>query len=236
MCNIYSKEGQFNFEQNLFENFTKYSNEHNIVYRTHTDLGCGLGYFTELMNSRGITSRGIDLSETMIEMAKSKFSNNYYVGDICNVKLPNPVDLITCNHNTINHLNTLDKWKEFMLNAYYNLSQEGYLLFDFNTIDYIETVSHFSYSQLNPNLDIIKIVIPNNNYQLQFRYIFYSKQKNEYYTKNIESILITCFKTTDIFKLITECGFNIHTTWDNQFNECQIDTKTIRFYILANKR
>ncbi len=235
MCNTYEIEGQYYFEQNLFANFMAVVKKHNLVYKSHLDFGCGLGYFCDLMNKNGVLSFGVDLSSDMVSMATQKFGNQYFLGDICNFKLDAIVDLVTCNHNTINHIDSIDKWKMFFENAYCNLNKGGYLLFDFNTLNFINSVNHFSYSHQNSNLDVFKSVLPNNDYQLQFRYITYTKQSNGYYSKNIESILITCFEVSDIFRLITECGFKIKTIWDNQFCECTMDSNTIRIYVLARK-
>ena len=72
------KDGEFDsWEQDSMSLYKKIDlsiiNEYN--FENIIDLGCGKGYFTNLLKQRNNNTHGCDISETAIDIAKSKFQN-----------------------------------------------------------------------------------------------------------------------------------------------------------------
>jgi SAM-dependent methyltransferase len=72
------KDGEFDsWEQDSMSLYKKIDlsiiNEYN--FENIIDLGCGKGYFTNLLKKRNNNTYGCDISETAIDIAKSKFQN-----------------------------------------------------------------------------------------------------------------------------------------------------------------
>lgn len=62
------------------------------------DLGCGVGQLTEIIRQKGAEVTGIDLSETMIADAKTKFPDIIFlVADASNFAFQDPFDAIFSN-------------------------------------------------------------------------------------------------------------------------------------------
>ncbi|RJQ30110.1 class I SAM-dependent methyltransferase [Candidatus Parcubacteria bacterium] len=54
----------------------------NIKNRSVLDLGCGQGYFSEILSTLGAHVTGIDISENLIAIAKKNKNINFFIGDI----------------------------------------------------------------------------------------------------------------------------------------------------------
>jgi len=78
--------------ENIFQNMLKPSPENNIL-----DVGCGLGYFTNMLSSNGTICTGIDLDKECIDYCQENMRGKYQVADV--TKLPfldNSFDKVLC--------------------------------------------------------------------------------------------------------------------------------------------
>jgi SAM-dependent methyltransferase len=77
--------------------------------RTACDLACGTGTTALELARRGIKVYGVDLSPTMCRLARAKVRRadaNVTIirGDMRAFRLPEPVDLVTCEFDALNHV------------------------------------------------------------------------------------------------------------------------------------
>jgi len=76
--------------------------------RTACDLACGTGAAALELAKLGIKVYGVDLSPTMCRLARAKVRAGEIVtilqGDMRTFRLPEPVDLITCEYDALNHV------------------------------------------------------------------------------------------------------------------------------------
>jgi SAM-dependent methyltransferase len=77
--------------------------------RTACDLACGTGSTAVELARRGIKVYGVDLSPTMCQLARAKVRRananvTIIQGDMRTFRLPEPVDLITCEFDAVNHV------------------------------------------------------------------------------------------------------------------------------------
>jgi SAM-dependent methyltransferase len=73
------------------------------------DLACGTGTTALMLASKGIKMYGVDLSPTMCRLAREKsrclgLRLRVVVGDMRHFRLTEPVDLILCEFDALNHL------------------------------------------------------------------------------------------------------------------------------------
>lgn len=115
---------------------------HEMRLSTVVDLGCGTGNFSRYLARRGLSVTGIDQSASMLQIAKQKAlelptpvqrSIRYCEQDIRELDLQDPVDLITCQFNTINYIGVPDELSSIFKSCRFGLKPEGGLLFDFIT-------------------------------------------------------------------------------------------------------
>ncbi len=119
-------------DYNDWINFTK-----NFISKTDTilDLACGTGTFAICLKLFGYNVEGLDLSESMIEVAKEKTKMNhllidYYIDDMTSFKINKQFKVITCFFDSINHLPTLIDVKNMINRVHEHLDKDGLFLFD----------------------------------------------------------------------------------------------------------
>lgn len=95
------------------------------------DVGCGAtGRFFDLLLSHGLTPEGVDVSEKMLEFAKSRHPDvKLYQADICEWVLPKKYDFITA-WDSIWHI-PLAQQKTVMTKLIEGLKPSGVLIFSF---------------------------------------------------------------------------------------------------------
>jgi SAM-dependent methyltransferase len=107
----------------------------------HLDLACGTGLFVcRLAATCNTEAFGIDLSKGQIDeaIARADAENvtvQFQIGDMISATLPPDCHLITCNLDSLNHIQKLDDWKLIFQKVRGSLLPGGVFLFDVNTPD-----------------------------------------------------------------------------------------------------
>jgi len=101
---LFNKKKNYSNESNFLDMiFNKYSK---TKVNSILNLGCGTGEHERVLSSRGYKITGIDLSENMIEIAKSKNIPNteFFVGDMSNFNLNKKFDACIIMFAAIDYL------------------------------------------------------------------------------------------------------------------------------------
>lgn len=101
------------------------------------DIGCGQGDFCQILESNGISTLGVDLSEKQIEIAKSKEINAKCI-DIKECK--ERFHCATAIFDVVNYISQ-NNIKEFLTHTYNLLENNGYFIFDINSLYGFEEVA-----------------------------------------------------------------------------------------------
>ncbi len=108
-----------------------------IQFRSAADIGCGTGLFAGYLNQCwGVPVFGVDRSPEMLTVAKRNCASLnicFLQQDIRCLCLPHPVDLITANFDTMNHLLTAPELRLAFRRIWENLRPEGHFIFDLIT-------------------------------------------------------------------------------------------------------
>lgn len=98
------------------------------------DLGCGTGYFTQLLAPLSGQIIGVDIDPEMLKQAKAAYSMENLVfkeADMLDLSpLANDFDLITCFADTLCFLENLDQVQQAFKQMAQHLNKDGLLLFD----------------------------------------------------------------------------------------------------------
>lgn len=115
--------------------FLRAARRFGLAPRSVADLGCGTGLFLEAVAGRWPAARlvGVDLSPAMLALARRRLAGREVLllpGDIRHVRLGRPVDLVTCNFDTVNYLTRQQDIRDFVNRQRENLCHGGHLIFD----------------------------------------------------------------------------------------------------------
>jgi SAM-dependent methyltransferase len=126
---LYSKKdyyGERDYLVKLIEEYSKHAK--NIL-----DVGCGTGKHAALLAEKGFSVIGVDLSQEMIEIAKSKQYKNceYHFANARDFSLNKKFDVITSLFHVISYQTTNEILEDVFLNIRKHLNQEGIFIFDF---------------------------------------------------------------------------------------------------------
>jgi len=117
--------------------FETLARKYGIRFQSAADIGCGTGLFARHLNlSRQIPVFAVDLSEPMLRIAQRNCCGAKVTllrQDIRSLRLPHPVDLITANFDTLNHLVRFRDLQNTLQRIFDNLNEGGHLIFDLIT-------------------------------------------------------------------------------------------------------
>jgi SAM-dependent methyltransferase len=117
--------------------FERLVRQYDIRFRSAADVGCGTGLFASYLSECwGVPVFGVDRSPEMLAVAtRNCVSSNVclLLQDIRRLRLPCPVDLITANFDTMNHLLTEFDLRLAFRRIWENLRPGGHFIFDLMT-------------------------------------------------------------------------------------------------------
>ena len=118
-------------------NFERLRQRYGLQPASAADVACGTGTFVRYLASLGLRRvYGVDRSMDMLALAVEKNRDNqarFFCQDLKTLRLPQPVDLITCNFDSMNYLLTVDDLLRAFIMFHANLKPEGCLVFDMIT-------------------------------------------------------------------------------------------------------
>jgi len=128
-------EGWIDYVEQILDKF-------NVPVSTVADLACGTGNTTIPFARRGYRATGIDLAPEMLAQARQKakaqnLSINFVQQDMRMLNLTQKFDLITCFHDGLNYLLSLEELKKTFTKVHNHLFPGGLFIFDLNAITWL---------------------------------------------------------------------------------------------------
>ena len=119
-------------------NFERLRQRFGLHLHSAADVACGTGTFVKYLAGLGLRRvYGVDRSAEMLALAIAKNHGNnacFLLQDLKNLSLPQPVDLITCNFDSLNYLLTPGHLLHALRMFHNNLKPDGCLVFDMITL------------------------------------------------------------------------------------------------------
>jgi ubiquinone/menaquinone biosynthesis C-methylase UbiE len=123
------------------ENFERLVNRHNISFDAAADVACGTGHALEYLAESCSRVYGVDRSRQMLERARDRTGSESVIlieGTFTDFELPERVDLLTCNFDSLNYVLEENELEEALRRFALALKPEGFAVFDMNTTRELE--------------------------------------------------------------------------------------------------
>lgn len=104
-----------------------------ITYASAADLGCGTGTFARYLSEHAPVVYGVDRAAAMLRIAARKTAGSGVTlvrQDLARLRLPEAVDLMTCNFDTLNYILSVRTLGRVFARCRAFLRRGGHFLFD----------------------------------------------------------------------------------------------------------
>ena len=123
------------------------------------DLACGTATLCTMLTLKGYHAEGLDLSDTILEIAKEKMKINHlniplYHEDMTNFHLGKKYNMVTCFFDSVNFLDNLNSVKKLMDCAYNHLKDGGYFIFDIFSKD---LMNEYAQNEIKEDYETFKL-------------------------------------------------------------------------------
>ena len=114
-----------------FKQVLRFINNISLIPGYAYDVGCGTGSLIYYLSKQGWLCAGCDLSPDMVLAARYKNPGcEIEQATVANFKVQQPVKLITCTFDVLNHLSSLTAVNKFFKKSFLSLQLGGILIFD----------------------------------------------------------------------------------------------------------
>lgn len=250
-------ENQGSYSEGLAKKIHNFIKLQNLNINSALDVCCGSANFLNELQKYGIACTGTEILDSYVDYNKEKFPNMRFIktNDILDFDQTGKYDLISCNHDVVNMLPTLDDWNTFFAKAYKHLNNGGILLFDYYSKKKLKDWNEVIFDE-SDKLDYVKEIKTIDSNHLTFTNIFYSNidydptknadayvhdrdySFNEYnkYKRNVYKTDEYYFDNEEIFSLIKKCGYRYLITTDGSLSPISNVNEMNRVHIIAIKR
>ena len=249
-------ENQGSYSQNLAKKVLKFIKLQDLKVETVLDVCCGSANFLNEMKQNGKECTGTEILDSYVEYNKSKFPDITFhkTAEVDSIDHLGTYDLITCNHDVVNMLPTLEAWGKFFRNVYAHLNNGGLFIFDYYTKRKLKDWNE-TFFDGNEKIDYIKNVVCDGVEKTSISNIYYinlvSKQKddslpafdreyqmNDYeskYKKAEDTMVEYYFDNKDILARIKQAGYRYLITADGNLSPMSMIEDANRMHIIAIK-
>ncbi len=208
------------------------------------DLACGTGSMTVELARRGYDMTGIDLSEEMLAIARSKCDSEHFRHsvllvrqDMAQFELYGTVDAITCCLDSLNYLTSTDDLRRTFLHVHNYLEPDGLFIFDMNAPAKFERVYGLnSYVLEDEGILCAWQNIYNKKSKLcDFYLSIFTEDADGRWQRFDEEQRERCYSLRTINKLLDECGFEV-CSLSADFDLSPVDKDTERWYFTVRAK
>lgn len=180
------------------------------------DVGCGTGNHAKLMARKGYNIHGIDLSEQMLEIAKSGQSDiTFEQGDIRHFKLDRRFDVITSLFHVMSYQTSNEDVVSSFKAVHNHLNKDGLFIFDFwyGPAVMMDPPSVRVKKMENESLKVIRVAEPLIDYDqcivsVQFDVNIFEKQLSQLDSLQ-ETHPMRYFFKNELHYFASQCGFEV---------------------------
>ncbi len=187
--------------------------------RTACDLACGTGTTAVEFARAGIGMAGVDLSPTMCRLARRKAREagvplQVLHADMRSFRLPEPVDLVTCEYDALNHVprkGDLDRVAKAVARA---LKPGGHFFFDVNNRIAFERVWPLTWWVEKPDLALVMHGGHVKGKDKAWCDVELFVRRGRYWKRHKEHVEQVCWNPAEIRRALRAAGLDRIRAWD----------------------
>jgi SAM-dependent methyltransferase len=229
----YSKE--VDYLENIFK-------QHGILIKDILNLGCGTGVHDALLACRDYNISGLDLSEEMIQIARSKNipRAKYYIGDMSKFQINKRFDACLSMFAAFGYLNSNQQVQSCLKCVNLHLKNDGLFVMDcWNGLGVLrEPPTSRTKKVKNGNLEIIRTSYPeldSRNHLCHVKFDVQIYKDSRLIDRFEENHTMRYFFPKEIEKYISDGGFKILDLSKDFRPETKLDENDWNFSLVARK-
>lgn len=246
-------ENQGGYSETLAKKVLTFTKIQGLKINSVLDICCGSANFLRIMKENGKTCTGTEILDSYIDYNKAKFQDIEFVKTerMEDFDELGTYDLISCNHDMVNTLPTLEDWGNFFKKVYNHLNNGGIFVFDYYTKRKLQDWNEVIHDE-NEKLEYIKNIVNNGENKVTISNIYYINLNpketidtsreyslNDYntkYRKTEDTLDEYYFENADIINQIKLAGYRYLITTDGNFTPISSINDANRMHIIAIKR
>ena len=247
-------ENQGGYSENIAKKTLSFAKNQGLRINTVLDICCGSANFLQEMHANGKKCTGTEILDSYIEYNKQKFPDMTFIKteNILDIDNLETYDLISCNHDVVNYLPTLEDWGTLFKKVYAHLNNGGIFIFDYYTKRRLQGWNEVTYDE-NEKLDYVKSIVSDGETKTTISNIYYinlNPQSNENLDEKVYSLnnynnkyrrtedvnVEYFFENEDILNQIKKAGYRYLITTDANFAPVSSISDMNRMHIIAIKR
>lgn len=222
------------FHKNYYDFIIRILKKLRFKPRNILDLACGTGKLARFFLDAGYEIEGLDLSESMLNIARSK-GLKVYQGNMINFEIGRRYDLIICVFDSLNYILKQSDLLKCFKSVNRHLNQNGLFIFDMNSDFKINEVLP-TYKNDYHKVGDTELIWLNSHRRNTWvgELILFQKTENGKYQRFYEKHVEKAYKITKIEKLLRKAKFELLRTYsDIKLNEIKKDSK--RWFFVCKK-
>lgn len=247
-------ENQGGYSEGIAKKTLSFAKHQNLKIDTVLDICCGSANFLHEMQLAGKTCTGTEILDSYIEYNRAKFPDMKFIKTetLLDFDGLETYDLISCNHDVVNFIPTLEEWGQFFKNVYAHLNNGGIFIFDFYTKRRLQGWNEVTYDE-NEKLDYVKSIVSDGETKTTISNIYYinlnpqteenldekvyslNNHNNKY--QRTENVSVEYFFENDlVLNEIKKAGYRYLITTDANLAPVSSLSDMNRMHIIAIKR
>jgi SAM-dependent methyltransferase len=181
------------------------------------DAGCGTGTLALSLSREGHEVTGIDFSEAMLAVARSKDPEQRIVwkeADVTAFDLGRQFDVVTCVGDTLNHLALIEEWEAAFKNFAKHLRAGGQLYFDVMTRKGLEWLDTYQVIDRDHRVLILGFIYEPSTARSTMKLTSFRRVEGSTYERVSDTVTEWGQTVTSIFQALERAGFkNVERLW-----------------------
>lgn len=183
------------------------------------DLACGTGSTALTLAREGIKVFAVDLSPVMCRLAREKAQRarvplRVLRADMRRFRLPEPVDLITCEYDALNHVPRKADLRMVAKAVARALKPGGYFFFDVNNRSGFERYWSSSIWVERPSVAVVMRNSHDSHHDRAWSDIEWFIREGNLWRRRHERVDEVCWSSGEIRRTLRDAGFERLRAWD----------------------